>query len=219
MNEKKLLWVAIAAGVVAVVCVEGYVSARVGTPVQVLFAKKDLAEGHVFLDGDVEARPVDGNAVPKGALTSASRGLVASGTGARARSTIRGGSPIFAVDVGGPADVKLSEKIPEGKRAISIRVSEASSVTNMICPDDEVEILVADAQPGQKTTVDRVSGRFRVLAVGAHTDPSLPDAAPNYNTVTLLVTPEEATAIVGVIGGPQDVGKDATLLLCGRAAR
>jgi pilus assembly protein CpaB len=103
-----------------------------------------------------------------------------------------------------PEGTRLSQAIPEGLRAISLSVSENSSVANLIRPGDRVDVLVVSNSrtppaagrvfpPAQVLTVLQ---NIPVLAVGRAT---VVEGSNNANvaarTVALAVTPRQAAMI------------------------
>lgn len=208
MTDKKLLWLAVVTGIAAVICVEVYVRYAVGDPPeQVLFTTRDIAEGATFQDGDVRQEPVSKR--PPGALTEKEKAYVRPASGVRTRRRIPAQSPICFADLATPGEIRLSDRIPEGMRALSLPVSRASSVTNMIHPEDRVEILVS----GAGGSVEKVEGSYVVVAVGTRLTPGAQDLG-SYDTVTLQVTPAEAQRIVTTLARSR--GGAVTLILCGK---
>lgn len=92
--------------------------------------------------------------------------------------------------------------VPEGKRAITVKVDEVSGITGFILPGDHVDIIVDIMQEDKDTpAVDKILSTFillqniEVLASGSVTNnnPGVRNIA--YGTLTLAVTPEEAVTI------------------------
>ncbi len=85
----------------------------------------------------------------------------------------------------------LSSIIPEGKRAITVRVNEVIAVAGFALPGSYVDVLVsgkdADQQPFSRT----VLSRLKVLAVAQETTAD-PDKPKVVNAVTLELTPLES---------------------------
>lgn len=85
----------------------------------------------------------------------------------------------------------LSSTIPEGKRAITVRVNEVIAVAGFALPGSYVDVLVsgkdADSQPFSRT----VLSRLKVLAVAQETTAD-PDKPKVVNAVTLELTPLES---------------------------
>lgn len=120
----------------------------------------------------------------------------------------------------------LSTKIPRGRRAISIAVTDVTSVTNLIRPNNYVDVIATLklgsglGSPGQRTVVTTMFQNVLVLAVGDDIGEVRPSPATDaedmfaprererFGTVTVALTPEEVQALVLA----QDIG-DLTLSL------
>jgi pilus assembly protein CpaB len=121
----------------------------------------------------------------------------------------------------------LATKVPRGHRAVSIAVSDVTSVNNLIRPNNYVDILAIlklGSSPGasdQKTIVATLFQNILVVAVGndiGEVKPASGDGeglgmfaaqeSATFNTVTVALTPEQVQALVLV----QEVG-DITLSL------
>ncbi len=105
----------------------------------------------------------------------------------------------------GSVNKGLSKHIRKGFRAISIPVDSTSSVTNLIQPDDKVDIIGTFRFPemkgdrGMDTLTLTILQNVHILATGNNTVGSF---GPNqkkrrgYSTVTLALTPKEVEMIV-----------------------
>jgi pilus assembly protein CpaB len=90
----------------------------------------------------------------------------------------------------------LSSVIPEGYRAMNVRVDDVVGISGFIMPGALVDIVVVIEPPDDKQR-DRVSKivlqNIKVLANGANLDkPKNEKEAERVKTVTLQVTPEQA---------------------------
>jgi pilus assembly protein CpaB len=85
--------------------------------------------------------------------------------------------------------------IPEGKRAVSVRVNEVIGVAGYVLPGTKVDVL-ATASPTDKRedmTTKLVLSNVQVLAAGTKIEQDGEQGKPmSVNVVTLLVTPEES---------------------------
>jgi pilus assembly protein CpaB len=85
----------------------------------------------------------------------------------------------------------LSSTIPEGKRAITVKVNEVVAVAGFALPGSYVDVLVsgkdADNEPFSRTVLSRV----KVLAVAQETAAE-PDKPKVVNAVTLELAPVES---------------------------
>ena len=121
--------------------------------------------------------------------------------------------PVLGFKISGPGGYpSLSSMIADGKRAVSIRVSDVSGVSGFLKPGDAVDIsLTQEVDKNKKSrTRTRSTGAFenykavfttallvqnvRVLGVGKHTDYET-DTRDRIKTVTLEVTHKQAQKI------------------------
>jgi len=111
--------------------------------------------------------------------------------GQRVAHTIREGQTLLWTDFSDPrSDVELDQVVKEGWRAMSIPVDQVSSMGGLLQPNDHVDILGTFLKPEKKGWVTiTLLQNVTVLAVGA---PLFGKDRGSSETVTLLVTPEEA---------------------------
>jgi pilus assembly protein CpaB len=85
--------------------------------------------------------------------------------------------------------------IPDGMRAMSVRVDDVTGVSGFITPNSRVDVLVAgqtgDEESGRDQRSKLVLQNIRVLAIGTSIE-QREDKPVEVPTVTLLVTPDEA---------------------------
>jgi pilus assembly protein CpaB len=91
----------------------------------------------------------------------------------------------------------LSSVIPEGYRAMNVRVDDVVGISGFIMPGTLVDIVVVIDPPDDNNKRERVSKivlqNIKVLANGANLDkPKNEKEAERVKTVTLQVTPEQA---------------------------
>ena len=182
-----------------------------GPHVQILIAARDL-RANSLIDPDrdlkVEEIPVKFRDLAGKCLEPDARSTY---KGQRVNRRILAGQPVFLADLaaGGTLEIK------EPYRALTIPAD-----AGLVIPGDPVQILVAQpdaggmappgaTKPGQTNNALLVANgkAFRVLAVGGNLDKTRSQATNADQTastlsskvVTLEVTPEEASQIVGVI--------------------
>jgi pilus assembly protein CpaB len=182
----------ILAGYVALV----YVSDQ-PAPVQVavstrtaVVASRDLPAGSVIRREDVKTVNWPGSAVPRGIAVQpgdvVGRGVM---------TEVRENEPLLesklAPREGGGG---LSITIPEGMRAVSVRVDEVVGVAGFVLPGTRVDVL-ATVMPGTdrtQTTTRIILQNVRALAADQRHQQDV-DGEPRYVTVvTLLLTPEQS---------------------------
>ena len=157
----------------------------------VVVAAADLELGAELRPDDLRVVEWPQNAVPMGAFSSpeeiVGRGLV---------MPVIQNEPILPMKLAGKdAGSGLPVVIPEGKRAVSVRVNEVIGVAGYVLPGTKVDVL-ATASPTDKredTTTKLVLSNVQVLAAGTKIEQDGEQGKPmSVNVVTLLVTPEES---------------------------
>lgn len=90
----------------------------------------------------------------------------------------------------------LAFKVPEGRRAISVNVTEAIGVGFMVQPGDSVDVL-ATISPDQPTKImtRTILQDIVVLAVSQSRDATSDDQTKIAKTYTLAVLPDQAEAL------------------------
>ena len=157
----------------------------------VVVAAADLELGAEIRPDDIRIVQWPQNALPMGAFSSpdeiVGRGLV---------MPVIQNEPILPMKLAGKdAGSGLPVVIPEGKRAVSVRVNEVIGVAGYVLPGTKVDVL-ATASPTDKredTTTKLVLSNVQVLAAGTKIEQDGEQGKPvSVNVVTLLVTPEES---------------------------
>lgn len=157
----------------------------------VVVAAADLELGAELRPDDLRVVEWPQNALPMGAFSSpeeiVGRGLV---------MPVIQNEPILPMKLAGKdAGSGLPVVIPEGKRAVSVRVNEVIGVAGYVLPGTKVDVL-ATASPTDKredTTTKLVLSNVQVLAAGTKIEQDGEQGKPMaVNVVTLLVTPEES---------------------------
>lgn len=130
--------------------------------------------------------------------------------GSVARQTLSKGVPIARSSVVQPGDRGfLAAVLPQGKRAISIPISEVAGISGLVLPGDRVDIILTYSLLGDTIDAERdvrasetVMSNIRVLALDqrlhqtqAAADGKPLDSPPIARTATLQVTPRQAEMI------------------------
>ena len=89
----------------------------------------------------------------------------------------------------------LSVAIPQGTRAISVRVDDVVAVAGFVVPGTMVDVLVTGNTPGGDSITRTILQDLRVLAVGQKSEADREGKPQTYTVVTLLVNPEEAEKV------------------------
>jgi pilus assembly protein CpaB len=169
------------------------ISTSAPSTVEVVVASRDLPVGHILDVADIKVAQWPGDAVPEGYSSSVDEVL---GRGLIQRVAMN--EPFM------PAKIALKEAggglpivIPEGMRAVSIRVDEVIQVAGFVGPGTRVDVLVTlegENQPDPITKI--VLQNMLVLTSGQIVERS-PNGEPILSTVvTFLVSPEDAEKLV-----------------------
>jgi pilus assembly protein CpaB len=199
MRNKRLVFVmggAVVFGLVAAVSVSRYLSsaqAYTKSLGNVVVAKVDIPVGTKIEAEQLTAVQFPKGATPDGAFESADKvvGRV-SVTNIAAREPVTDFKLAPAGSVGG-----LSAVIPEGYRAMTVKVDDVVGVSGFIMPGALVDVVVV-IRPAEQNMQDNpiskvVLQNIKVLANGQNIDKPKDDReAESVKAVTLQVTPEQA---------------------------
>ncbi len=94
------------------------------------------------------------------------------------------------------AGVGLAPIIPEGMRAVAVRVNDVVGVAGFVLPGMRVDVLVTGRPPKSDTTVTKtILQDILVLSAGQTIEPDVRGKAINAPVVTLLVSPSQAEVL------------------------
>jgi pilus assembly protein CpaB len=204
MNRKIQLVIALVLGIAAVVLINLYLRqmkqsiTRGMEMVKVLSAQDSIPPNTKLTEDLLKTELIPERYVHKNALTPRDLDLV---LGQVTRYRIEKNSPLLWSDLGvTQSGVALSEIVREKERAITIPVDEASSVGNLIRPNDAVDILgtFSTETGGEGTGIATITllQNVTILAVGDRFGTAAAEPNVGYRTVTLSVTPLEAEILV-----------------------
>jgi pilus assembly protein CpaB len=166
-------------------------AARQATPgtVDVVVANDTIPVGTRIAEQQVKVVAWPDKIVPDGAIADP-KAVVNS----VARVTIEKNQPLSQSQLLGQGAEVLPLLIPDGMRAMSVKVDDVTGVSGFITPNSRVDVLVAgaaDAEGNQGQRSKLVLQDVRVLAIGKSIAQSQ-DKPVEVPTVTLLVSPEDA---------------------------
>jgi pilus assembly protein CpaB len=158
---------------------------------KVVVANADLSLGSELSADDLTTLDWPASAIPEGAFDNPTalvgRGLI---------SSVVHHEPILPGKLASKeAGSGLPPIIPNGKRAVSVKVNEVIGVAGYVLPGTHVDVLAtANASNGAESmTTKVVLSNVEVLAAGTRLEQDSKDAKPiQVTVVTLLVTPEDA---------------------------
>jgi pilus assembly protein CpaB len=212
--NKRLLTILLLAFVIAGACaflVFRVVGSRMGasqpSTTKVVAAAADIKLGTVLTAANLTTIDIAGT-VPKGAVlkpeNAVGRGVV---------SDIYQGEPILEsrlapVGSGGG----LAATIPDGMRAIAVRVDDVVGVAGFVTPGMHVDVLVSGVPPGANnapnsreamlgTEVKTVLQNIQVLSAGVNIQKDAEGKPQSVQVVNLLVTPAQAETLSLITSG------------------
>jgi len=164
--------------------------------VQVAVAARDLPLGAILSAADVRMIDWLGEAVPPGYLHSpqdaVGRGLI---TSVKANEMLLD-TRLAPRGAGGG----LSVTIPDGQRAVSVRVDDVIGVAGFVLPGTRVDVVVTlppQPQLDQKVSVTQmVLQNMQVLAAGQVVQQDAQGKPITVSVITLLVSPKDAETLV-----------------------
>jgi pilus assembly protein CpaB len=197
MNRSRLLMIgglALAIGLLVSYTVYNQLRTRSGANqqmVNVVVAAHDVQIGARLTDHDITMASIPQSSVPPGAFFK-TKDVLGRGAGRGAVLPISKGDFILpnklAPDNAGGG---LPSLIPQGMRAVSVRVNDVVSVAGFVQPGTSVDVLSTGNGPNGTRQTTTVLENVPVAAVGKNLDPNNPDAAP-APVITLFVSPDDA---------------------------
>lgn len=201
MRTKIILILAITMGIVTTVLFYNYMKKFnteqqvIENVIEVLAAKQPIAKNQQITSDMVQFITVPQSEVYKEAFTN-----VVDVAGKVATADLAQGEPILKHRIQDQKEEALlvSRKVKEGFRAVSVGVNIVQTVTNLIEPEDEVDVFFSE--PNKETKLmDTIVllQKVRVLAVGRRmTDPNPNVPYTEYSAVTLELNPADTLKII-----------------------
>lgn len=199
MRNKRLIIALLAAvtfGLIAAVSVKQYLlSAQAFSRTNdVVVAKVEIPMGSRIIAEQLTVAQFPTNVTPEGAIAKIDEQLV----GRVALVTMAPRDPVTEAKLAPIGAMGgLSSKIPEGYRAMTVKVDDVVGISGFIMPGALVDIVVVITPPKEGGTNDRISKivlqNIKVLANGQNIDkPKNDREVERVKAVTLQVTPEQA---------------------------
>jgi pilus assembly protein CpaB len=157
--------------------------------VRLAVAARDLPVGSLLRTEDIRLLDWPGEVLPMGYAASAAdlvgRGLI---------TPVTTNEPILSSKLADrEAGGGLAILIPEGMRAVSVRVDEVVQVAGFVTAGTRVDVMVTLGQAGGAPTTTRVIlQNMQVLAAGQTIERDAEGRPMTVSVITLLVTPEQA---------------------------
>jgi pilus assembly protein CpaB len=155
-----------------------------------IVAAHDLDLGTVIKDSDLKIEPWPG-ALPENAILK-SEDIIGRGV----TTAIYRGEPILENRLAPKgAGGGLAAMIPEGMRAVAVRVNDVIGVAGFVVPGMRVDVLISGSPPnngGQGTETRTLLQNIEVLSAGQEYKKDSEGKPVLVQVVNLLVTPEQA---------------------------
>ncbi len=208
---------ALTVGLFASILVYRNLVARAGSrsPVmEVIVAARDIPFGVRLQEPDLRVAKLPLNEMPENIFHSRSEVL-----GRTAVQNIAKGDLLLPGKLAAAnAPAGLASMIPEGMRAVPVRVSDLASIAGFLGSGSRVDVLSTATAPGSSQQITRTVLQNVEVLSGGGSPLRTGDPGPGSPVVTLLVSPADArTLTVAATDGrlqlalrnPRDVGKDA----------
>ncbi|MFC5711398.1 Flp pilus assembly protein CpaB [Thalassorhabdus alkalitolerans] len=202
MKAKKLLMLAIFSGFITTIFFYIFINQAASTPAEtspvteVVTASEDIARNQQITEENTVIVEMQEDQAHPQAVTDQEMIL-----NRFASAEIKEGEVILnhRVEQGEEADF-ISKKIEEGNRAVSISVDYVKSVSNLVEPEDFVDVVLSEEEDSQHAAVhtELVLDKVRVLAVGERmVDPDVEEGGTEeYHAVTLELSPEQSIEVI-----------------------
>ncbi|MFK7976729.1 MAG: Flp pilus assembly protein CpaB [Halioglobus sp.] len=224
MNNKILLAIAIISGLIAMFLVQRHISEIRGETITVFKATQDRDAGDV-MGSTIETVTLPAGLFPDALEEAPDENFREYIESTPLRIKVTAGDILLFRHFDSSVDPGVLPSIPAGKKALSLTVNQASSVSYFVQPGDFVDVMgtfpaqrFTTAQEDEKIDYSKASTRplvqaVQVLAVGSEYRASERQSLDPYASVTLLVDMEEAAKLIFA----QDYYEvDFTLILRGK---
>jgi pilus assembly protein CpaB len=156
--------------------------------VPVVVAADDVAVGTKLGANDVRVVTIPQSAVPPGAYSAASKVV-----GRGAVWPITKGEFILPIKLAAAnAGTGLPSLIPQGMRAVSVRVNDVVSVAGFVQPGSHVDVMATGDSGGNDHQTTTVLENVYVLAVGKNLERNAATDTQTASVITFAVSPDDA---------------------------
>ncbi|WLD93941.1 Flp pilus assembly protein CpaB [Alkalihalobacillus sp. AL-G] len=199
MRSKLVLMLAIIMGIITTVLFFNYMkqydseTVSSQTKVEVVVATGEIKRNHLISKNMLELKPVPEQSVHENTVTE-----IEDAIGLVSTANIVKGETLLSNHLQNTKEESLfvSRKVRDGFRAVSVGLNFPQSVSNLIEPEDNVDVI-ATFKEGDKFISEIIVENTRVLAVGRRMLEST-EGEPyvEYTSATLELRPEEAVKVV-----------------------
>lgn len=158
----------------------------------VVMAARVLSQGIVLAAADVKLAKVPADQFPKGGFAKIDEVV-----GRPVASSILADEPVREGRLAARGSgLGLGSVIPNGMRAVSVRVNDVVGVAGFVLPGMRVDVLVTGRPAREEGSVTKtILQDILVLSAGKNIEPDARGQPVNVPVVTLLVTPEQAETL------------------------
>jgi pilus assembly protein CpaB len=170
-------------------------ASRQAPTTRVVAAATDIKLGTVLTASDLTTTEIEGT-LPKGAILKpesvVGRGVI---------SDLYQGEPILESRLAPPGSGGgLAATIPDGMRALAVKVDQVVGVAGFVTPGMRVDVLASGNPPGSSANVDgtvtkTILQNIAVLSAGTDIQKDAEGKPQQVQVVNLLVTPEQAQTL------------------------
>lgn len=174
--------------------------------VELIVPNRGLQRGEVVTSEMLSIREIPLQYADSNAVSAANYDVA---LGQRIDFDIDEGRPLLWAHLEGGLSPTFSGRVPEGLRALTVRVDEINSISGFLQPKDRVDLLMSHGS-GTEQEILALMDRVEVIATGVQTlvDKNVSGGKRSFSTITVQVTPEEAQRITLA----QQVGKVTAVL-------
>ncbi|MGA9904718.1 MAG: Flp pilus assembly protein CpaB, partial [Terriglobales bacterium] len=155
--------------------------------VPVVVATGDIQVGNKLAASDVRVITLPQSAIPPGAYSSPAKVVGRGAILPMSKGEFVLSNKLAALNAGSG----LPSMIPQGMRAVSVRVNDVVSVAGFVQPGTHVDVLATGSQGSERQT-KTVLENVLVLAVGKSLDRNPSPDAQTAPVITLAVSPDDA---------------------------
>ncbi|MGH9599980.1 MAG: Flp pilus assembly protein CpaB [Terracidiphilus sp.] len=161
---------------------------------RIVAASKDISLGAILTSSDLTTTQIAGP-LPQGAILNFKDAI-----GRGAISEIYQGEPILQNRLAAPGSGGgLAATIPDGMRAIAVKVDQVVGVAGFVTPGMRVDVIVSGTPPGtgnNEGTVSRtILQDIEVLSAGTDIQRDATGKPQQVQVVNLMVTPDQAQTL------------------------
>ncbi|WP_370676530.1 Flp pilus assembly protein CpaB [Pleomorphomonas sp. PLEO] len=165
----------------------------------VLVASKDIGIGKNVDVENLVWKPWPKDGLNEGYIQRTSQpDAVSELKGMLVRNPILAGEPIRKAKLVRSDRGFLSAVLPEGMRAVAVRVNAASTAGGFILPEDRVDILLVRQKDANEAVAETILTDIRILAIDQSVQQTGDDKQPSMvaqNTATLELTPDQTELV------------------------